>query len=124
LTVRFVKKEKTEKLVNVANAKQKGISDTDLILKDIQINEGPMLKRGRPVSRGRWHPYNRRMSHIRVVLTTKEKGKQTGTVISEKSKNEKNAEVLVDENKDKKISKNTKEVIKEKILRRTAKKSK
>ena len=30
------------------------------------------LKRGRPVSRGRWHPYKKRMSHIRVVLYVKD----------------------------------------------------
>ena len=43
-----------------------------LIVKEIQVGEGPDLKRGRPVSRGRWHPYKRRMSHIRVVLESKE----------------------------------------------------
>jgi len=32
-----------------------------------------MLKRGRPVSRGMWHPYKRRMSHIRIVLEGKVK---------------------------------------------------
>lgn len=56
----------------IANAKQKGVSDTELELEEIQIGDGPQLKRGRPVSRGNWHPYIRRMSHIRVVLTTKE----------------------------------------------------
>lgn len=55
----------------VANARQAGLADTDLIFKEIQIGEGPRLKRGRPVSRGQWHPVKRRMSHIRVVLTTK-----------------------------------------------------
>lgn len=58
--------------VAMANAKDQGVSGTDLIFKEIQINEGPKLKRGRPVSRGRWHPYKRRMSHIRIVLETKE----------------------------------------------------
>lgn len=55
----------------IASAKSKEIDQTQLIFKELQINEGPRLKRGRPVSRGRWHPYKRRMSHIRVVLTTK-----------------------------------------------------
>jgi large subunit ribosomal protein L22 len=58
--------------VALANAKDQGISESDLVFKEIQINEGPRLKRGRPVSRGRWHPYKRRMSHIRIVLETKE----------------------------------------------------
>jgi large subunit ribosomal protein L22 len=54
----------------VANAKAQGVSETDLIFKEIQIGEGPRLKRGKAASRGRWHPFKRRMSHIRVVLTT------------------------------------------------------
>lgn len=55
----------------LANAKQKGIDQDDLVFKEIQVNEGPRLKRGRPVSRGQWHPIKKRMSHIRVILTTK-----------------------------------------------------
>jgi len=57
----------------IAAAKAQGVSDTDLVFKEIQIGEGPRLKRGKPVSRGMWHPFKRRMSHIRVVLTTVEK---------------------------------------------------
>jgi large subunit ribosomal protein L22 len=55
---------------SIANAKQKGISEDTLVFKEIQINEGPRLKRGRPVSRGMWHPYQRKMSHVRIVLMT------------------------------------------------------
>ena len=57
----------------IANAKQKNISPTELIFKEIQINDAPRLKRWRAGARGRAKPYKRRMSHIRVVLTTKEK---------------------------------------------------
>lgn len=69
----FVGKKAGESLTKVikaavAAAKQAGISETDLIFKEIQIGEGPRLKRGRAASRGRWHPYKKRMSHIRVVL--------------------------------------------------------
>ena len=55
----------------VASAGQKGISISDLVFKEIQINEGPRLKKGREVSRGRWHPYKKRMSHIKVILESK-----------------------------------------------------
>ncbi len=58
----------------VANAKNQGASDIDLIFKEIQVGEGPRLKRGKAASRGRWHPRKRRMSHIRVVLVAQ--GKQ------------------------------------------------
>jgi large subunit ribosomal protein L22 len=54
----------------VASAKAQGVSETDLIFKEIQIGEGPRLKRGRAASRGMWHPFKKRMAHIRVVLTT------------------------------------------------------
>ena len=61
----------------VANGKTLGAKEEDLIFKEIQINEGPMLKRGRPASRGVWHPYKRRMSHIRVILVEKKKKQET-----------------------------------------------
>lgn len=69
----FVGKKAAESLGKViksalASAKQKGISEEELVFKEIQIGEGPRLKRGTAVSRGRWHPIKRRMSHIRVVL--------------------------------------------------------
>jgi large subunit ribosomal protein L22 len=72
----FVEKKASEPLIKVikqamANARNKGISESDLVFKEIQIGEGPRLKRGRPVSRGRWHPIKKRMSHIRVVLSTR-----------------------------------------------------
>src|SRR5260221_13043400 len=49
--------------IAIANAKVQGISETDLIFKEIQIGEGPRLKRGNAASRGRWHPFKHRMSH-------------------------------------------------------------
>ena len=55
----------------IANAKVKGFSPESLIFKEIQINEGPRLKRFQPGARGRAKPYKKRMSHIRVVLTTR-----------------------------------------------------
>lgn len=41
----------------------------DLRIKNIQIFEGPRLKRYQPISRGAAHPYKRRFSHIQVVLS-------------------------------------------------------
>lgn len=76
----FIRKRGSDLLAKViktavSQAKSQGIGDTDLIFKEIQVGEGPRLKRGRAVSRGRWHPYRKRMSHIRVVLTEVEKPK-------------------------------------------------
>lgn len=72
----FIKKRASEFLQKViksaiANAIQKGADVNSLIFKEIQIGEGPRLKRGQPVSRGRWHPIKKRMSHIKVILVTK-----------------------------------------------------
>ncbi len=81
----FIDKNASEPLRKViqtaiANAKDRGIADKDLIFKEIRIGEGPRLKRGRAISRGRWHPIKKRMSHIRVVLATKS-DKTTDTIL-------------------------------------------
>jgi large subunit ribosomal protein L22 len=62
------------KVVNtaIANARKLGANDTDLIFKEIQINQGPQLKRWRAGARGRAKPYQKYTSHIRVVLVQKE----------------------------------------------------
>src|SRR3989304_2869125 len=77
----FSGKKASEPLVKViksavANARVKGVGEESLTFKGIRISEGPSLKRGRPVSRGRGHPFTRRMSHIRVILETKEEPKE------------------------------------------------
>ena len=54
----------------IANAKVKGEAEGDLVFKEIQISEGPRLKRWRAGAHGRAKPYKKRMSHIRVVLTS------------------------------------------------------
>jgi len=73
----------------IANAKNQGVSDTDLIFKEIQIGEGPRLKRGIAASRGRWHALKKRMSHIRVVLMTNSKSQTLNSKKIEKSEIEK-----------------------------------
>ncbi|MBL7036395.1 50S ribosomal protein L22 [Candidatus Microgenomates bacterium] len=73
----FVQKRGSEPLIKViknavASATEKGIDINNLSFFEIQIVEGPRLKRGRPVSRGRWHPIKKRMCHIKVILESKE----------------------------------------------------
>jgi large subunit ribosomal protein L22 len=65
------------KVINsaVSNAKERGADPSTLRFKEIQINEGPRMKRGRAVSRGRWHPIIKRTSHIKVIVETKEEKK-------------------------------------------------
>ncbi|MCL5438391.1 MAG: 50S ribosomal protein L22 [Patescibacteria group bacterium] len=60
--------EKTLKSA-VANAVHNGKLNKNTLLVDrIEVNEGPTLKRFRPSTRGRVHPYKKRSSHIMVVL--------------------------------------------------------
>ncbi len=67
------------KLLNsaVANAKQieSSVSESDLFIKEVRVDEGPVLRRFRPVSRGRAHPIAKKTSHITIVLGEKEQGK-------------------------------------------------
>ena len=71
----------------LSNAVSLGANEKNLIFKEIQVNEGPRLKRWRAASRGRAAPYVKKMSHIRVVLETKEvEEKSKGKVVKERSK--------------------------------------
>lgn len=62
----------------MANALNRGQKQDNLIIKSLDVFEGQSFKRFHPSSRGRAHPYKRRGSNIKIVLT--EKGaKQNGT---------------------------------------------
>lgn len=53
----------------IANAKNKAKKEGEnLIVKSIEVFEGPSLKRFWPSTRGRIHPYKKRSSHIKIVL--------------------------------------------------------
>lgn len=65
-----VKKVIASALANAKNNRK--IDETSLFFKSIQVNEGRVLKRWQPVSRGRAHSILKRTSHIKVVLETKE----------------------------------------------------
>jgi large subunit ribosomal protein L22 len=77
----------------VSNAVNKGADRSSLRFKEIQVNEGPKLKRYRPGSRGAAKPYVKRMSHIRIVLETKTNPSLKSKVQSEKSEMKKEKEV-------------------------------
>ncbi len=62
----------------IANARMQGAKPEELIFREIQIGEGPRLKRSMAAPKGRFHPILKRMSHIRVVLIAKET-KKNGT---------------------------------------------
>lgn len=47
--------------------------EKNLKLKNIKIDDGPIIKRFQPVSRGTAHPIMKRTSHITVILESPEK---------------------------------------------------
>ena len=54
----------------IANAENNNnLSSDALTIKSTIIEEGPAFKRFRPAARGSAHPYKKRTSHIRIVLT-------------------------------------------------------
>ncbi|MDO9079569.1 MAG: 50S ribosomal protein L22 [Desulfuromonadales bacterium] len=56
----------------VANAEQKGVSDIDrLFIKEIMVDQGPVLKRFLPRAQGRATKIRKPTSHILVVLAEK-----------------------------------------------------
>ena len=59
------------KLVNSAkfNADQKGLDVEELKVSEIQVNEGPTMKRFRPRAQGRATRILKRTSHINVTLS-------------------------------------------------------
>lgn len=64
--------EKTLKSA-IANAvKNAKLEQDKLLIKRIDISEGPALKRFHPSTRGRVHPYKKRSTHIRIVLEEKQ----------------------------------------------------
>jgi len=62
-----------EKIVRsaVANAEEKGMDVDDLYIKNIYVDQGPMLKRFRPRARGRATRILKKTSHITVILSEK-----------------------------------------------------
>ena len=58
----------------VASAKTNlNLKEDNLIISDLQVNTGPIQKRGRIVARGRFSPILKRTSHIIVGLSERTK---------------------------------------------------
>lgn len=56
----------------VANAKHNNqAKEEDLYIKNITVDKGSVIRRARPMSRGRAFPIRHRLSHIKVILENK-----------------------------------------------------
>ncbi len=61
----------------IANAKHNfKIEPESLIVKEIRVDQGFVMKRHRPVSRGSAHPIKKRTSHVSITLAPVEANKK------------------------------------------------
>src|SRR3989344_3697976 len=73
----------------VANAKQNGIEKENLMILNVTVNKGIVLKRFRPRARGSASRINKRNSHIEIIL------KERGIVLDmKKTKKEKKSPIV------------------------------
>ena len=57
-----------------ANAlKNFNLQEKSLKIKRLVVTKGPSYKRGRPISRGQWHPILKRTSHVTMILEGEER---------------------------------------------------
>ncbi len=55
----------------VANAEEADADMSTLFVAESRVDEGPVVKRWRPKDRGRSHPYQRRTSHLHIVVSAR-----------------------------------------------------
>jgi large subunit ribosomal protein L22 len=69
----------------IANAKHNFKIDAEnLIVKEIRVDQGFVMKRHRPVSRGSAHPIKKRTSHVSIVLAPAEANTKSKSKIKSK----------------------------------------
>ncbi len=78
-TLRFTKKRVADEVIKIlktaiSNAEQKSenVDVDELVVSKAYVNEGPRMKRIRSAPMGRAYRYQRRMSHITVVVEARE----------------------------------------------------
>jgi len=78
-----------------ANAENNFKQDKEkLIISKIIVNEGMILKRGRPISRGRWHSIKKRTAKVWVELEVESKQKEAIESKKEKVRSKKSIEKI------------------------------
>jgi len=80
------------KIINQAKANAAStheLKPDQLTVKDIVVEEGPRIKRWRPVSRGMAHSIIKRTSHVKVMVVGDKVEKPTPTPVAKPSKQKK-----------------------------------
>ena len=62
------------------------IESENLFVQEIRVDQGVVMKRSMPVSRGSAHPIKKRTSHVSIILGTREAKKAAPTKKSVKTK--------------------------------------
>jgi len=71
----------------LANAKQKQMNGARLVVSEVRVDQGTMLKRFLPRARGMATPIQKKMSHVTLILTEKEvPAPRFSIVVKKKSK--------------------------------------
>ncbi len=87
----------------MAVAKEKNIPTAELLVKTAKVDGAPVLKRGLPVSRGRWHPILKRNSHITLVLEGSGVEKKTSRITKQEKKSQEEGKGLPEDNNGKEM---------------------
>lgn len=66
-SARLVSKTLQSAIANAEN--NNNLSSDSLTIESATVEQGPAFKRFRPAARGSAHPYKKRTSHIRIILT-------------------------------------------------------
>lgn len=93
----------------LAIVKTSEVSTDGFYIKSIACGDGPRLKRGTPVSKGRMAPITKRQSHLQLVLSDEAKAKKEKKNAKEVKEVEKTQEVKVEEKTAKKADSKSKE---------------
>lgn len=57
--------------------REERFDESELLIRDIRVDEGPRFKRHQPAPRGRAHPIQKRTSHLTVVVGTADDAVET-----------------------------------------------
>jgi large subunit ribosomal protein L22 len=70
-----------------ANAKNNhNAIGNDLVISELHVTPGPRMKRYRPVARGSAHPFQKRTTHVTVIVSGAEKARPKAKVTTKGSK--------------------------------------
>ncbi len=92
----------------ISNAKNIGINEESLVLENVTVNKGIVLKRIMPRARGSASRINKRTSHVEITLSENKTDKKAKKLVEKEEKTENKEvkkEVVKKETKSKRISK-------------------